>query len=484
MVKMKKFLFLAVIIIVLYSVSVNAAASVASISPLSLGTVALGGSAVGFFTLTNNGNVALNNVKFTFSDSDFSLTFNKTGFSLANGASENINFTISIPSITSTGNITLGSVNLVSTELNQTPLFSVKADVVGGLIIEDLDVSLTTRIKYRSDGTLKSGSASDLDVQDGKKLDFGEEDVGPGSELKFNFNIENTFRENDDIDIEDVTVIVTIESIDDGQDIDEESEEFDVDSAKSLDVDVFIDIPLSVAEGAYDVVIEAEGKDTNGNTHTATMNLEMTAKKEQRDVIVTQASLFPEKVICGGTSTLTATIKNLGTKIEEDAGIEITNSDLGINSIQKRIELDEDPFDPDNELTKSLTINTDKAKTKSGTYPIAVRAYLQEGIAWETRTVNLEVEGCSNATIADETVEEAEPTEEQAKETETMTQSEEKPEEIKEKGVKVPVLKPETTIEVPLTKRAGFWAAFVLANIIVIGSIAYLAVHLYGKKPQ
>ena len=480
---MKKLLFLAIFTLILYSFSATAAANVASINDIDLGSVALGGSAVGVFTLTNNGNVTLNAVQFSFSNSNFGLSFNKTiPFSLANGTSENINFTITIPSVTSTGNTTLGTVSLASTELSRSPLFSVKANVVGGLEIEDLDISLTTRIKHRSDGTLQSGSASDLDVQDGKKLDFGEEDVGPESELKFSFNIENKFKEDDDIDVRDATVKVTIEGIDDGEDIEEESEQFDVDSGKSQDIDVLIGIPLSVAEGTYDVVIEAEGEDTNSNTHTATMNLEMTVKKEAREVIVTTASLFPEKAICGGASTLTAVIKNLGMRIEENAGLEIVNSDLGINYLQSNIELEEDPFDPDNEFRKILTINTNKAATKSGIYPIIIKAYLQEGIVWETKTANLEVEGCSDVPLA-ETAEETKVVEEETTEAETPAQAEETQEEATE-GVKVPVLKPETTTEIPLTKRAGFWLSIIVLNVLVIAGVAYLIIKATGKKPQ
>ncbi|MBI2208207.1 hypothetical protein HYU50_01825 [Candidatus Woesearchaeota archaeon] len=487
---MKKLLFLMVFILALYSVSVSAAASVGTINDIYLGTTALGTTKESSFTLTNNGDVNLSAIAFTFSKTGFNLGFNKTNFSLSSGASEDINFTITIPALTSTGNVTLGSVNLVSTELNQSPLFSIRADVVGGLIIEDLDVFLTTRPKYQTDGTIRSDNEADTEVNDGSKLDFGPADAGPGSELRFNFNIENTFEDSDDIDIRDATVLVTIEGIDDGEDIDEESEEFDVNSGQSTEADIFISIPLSVADGTYDIAIEVEGDDTNGNTHTATMNLEMAVKKEGRDIIVAEASLFPEKVICGGASTLTATIKNLGTRIEEDTGIGIANSDLGVNYLQKRIELSEEPFDEDNEFTKSITIATDKSTTKSGTYPIIIRSYIQDDVLWETKTVNLAVEQCSDGAAAEapagEAVEETNETETvEAVTEETQAATEETQEETTgsiAESVQVPVLKPETTTEIPLTKRAGFWAAVVLANIIVIGGIAYLAVKLYGKK--
>ena len=102
---------------------------------------------------------------------------------------------------------------------------------------------------------------------------------------------------------------------------------------------------------------------------------------------------------------------------------------------------------------------------------------------WDTKTVNLEVEGCSDAAESEDVTDETEVTEEEITEAETPTQAEEIQEEATE-GVKVPVLKPETSTEIPLTKRAGFWFVLALANIIVIGSLIYVAVRFYGKKPQ
>ena len=118
--------------------------------------------------------------------------------------------------------------------------------------------------------------------------------------------------------------------------------------------------------------------------------------KEARDVIVSKTSLFPEKIKCGGSSTLTATIKNIGSKIEDEAKLEITNSDLDINFVKEDMELEEDPFDSDNEFTKKLIINVDRA-IPAGTYPIIVNSYIHKNALWESKTANLVVEACSQA---------------------------------------------------------------------------------------
>jgi len=457
------------------NVNVTPTYSVSTIpaSLMNIGSASLNTTHTQTFDITNTGNANITNVSFAFSNSGFNLQSNKTNFILEFNATETIQFNITIPSSSSTGNVTLGSVNLVSTELN-TALFDVKAEVGGGLIIEDLDVFLTTRIRRSSDGTLRSQNENDLDVFDGRKLNFGGENAGPESELRFNFNIENTFTDEEDIDINDITVKVTIEEIDDGDDIEEESNDFDLDSDTSEDVDVIIKIPLSVDVGIYDVIIEVEGEDDDGNTHTAQMNLKIDIDKEARDVIVSKASLFPEKIKCGGSSTLTATIKNIGSKIEDEAKLEITNSDLDINFVKEDMELEEDPFDSDNEFTKKLIINVDRT-IPAGTYPIKVNSYIHKNALWESKTVNLVVDACSQAQEEQE--------QEETEETQTVESGTTTEEETTE-SEEISVLGPTTTTEVPLTKKPWFWVGIVLLNLIVIGGIVFFIVKVTGKKEE
>jgi len=454
-----------------FSVSTNPS------SIMDIGSVTLNTTHIRTFNITNTGNDDIADVTFDFSNSVFNLKTNKTNFVLEFNSTETIQFNITIPATSSTGNLTLGTVKIVSTNL-KTLLFDVKANVGGGLIIEDLDVFLTTRIRRSSDGILRSESGSHLDVLDGKRLNFDPENVGPKSELRFNFNIENTFTDDDDIDIDDITIKVTIEEIDDGDDLEEESNEFNLDSDSNEDIDVIIQIPLSVDTGLYDILIEVEGEDDNGNKHTVKMELTMDIDKESRDVIVSKASLFPEKIKCSRTSTLTATIKNIGNRLEDDAKIEIINIDLDINFVRSGIELEEDPFDSDNEYTKKITINVDK-NTAAGTYPIEVRSYIQEESLWEVKTVNLVVEDCSKQGVREQEPEEEE--EETTDQTETVETGQEIEEEITE-GEVIPVLQPTTTTEVPLLKKRGFWIVLIALNIILVAGAVFYVVKVVGKK--
>ena len=440
-------------------------------SQIQLGSVSVNTTHTKTFNVTNTGNADLTNVTFDFSASGFNLKSNKTNFVLAFNKTEPITFNITIPASTSTGNATLGKVKIASTELTK-ELVTLLANVGGGLTIEDVDVFLTTR---------NSESGNDLDASDGRKLNFGDENAGPGSELRFNFNIQNVFTDNEDIDINDVTVTVTIQEIDEGEDIEEESTEFDMDAEADEEVNILIKIPLAVDAGLYGILIEAEGEDDNGNSHADEMRLKLDIDKEPRDVVVEQASLFPEKIKCSGTSTLTAAIRNIGSRKEERARLEIVNKDLGINYLKREITLEEDPFDEDNKFTQSLIVTVDKSM-KPGIYPIEVKSYLQEDVIWETKTANLEVEACG--TIAEEQQAEENETEElpeEANETEPVQITEEEEEETTE-SEEVHVLGPTTTTEVPFTKKPLFWVGIILLNIIVIAAVAFSVVKAAGKK--
>jgi len=164
-----------VIVTPTFSVSVNP-------SSIDLGNVALNTTQANIaFNITNTGNSDITGITFGFSDSNADLVANKSNFVLAFNSSENILFNMTVPADSSTGNVTLGSITIASAELNSN-IISVTAEVGGGLIIEDLDIFLTTRIKRDSLGIRRSGSESDLGVTDGKNLDFDDEDAGPGSE--------------------------------------------------------------------------------------------------------------------------------------------------------------------------------------------------------------------------------------------------------------------------------------------------------------
>ena len=464
------------------NVNVTPSYSVSATSSVNVGSASLNSTVGSTFTITNNGNEDLTSVSFSFSSSGYNLQSNRTAFTLAYNTTETIKFNVTIPSSSSTGNVTLGSITFVSTEHNTT-ITSVKSSVGGGLEIQDLDVFLTTRESnldnYLTRKEPKTGSHTD--VQDGNKLNFGDEKVGPESELRFNFDIENTFTDDEGKDINDIVITITIVDIDDGSDIDEESKEIDLDPDSTEVEDIYVNIPLSVDEGVYDVLIEVVGEDDDGNEHTVEWSLELDIDKESRDIPITKLTIFPEKIKCSGTAALTATITNLGKRLEDDARLDIINSDLGINVVEKSITLEEDPFDDDNQFTRKTAIVVTQS-TKSGTYPITVKSYLQDGLLWETKIEDFVVEVCSNQQIEVEEEQEQEKEETETTQSEGSEESSDTETSQASEGAEIPVLKQSSTTEVPLTQRGGFWFAVILLNIAVFGGAGYFLYLNFIKK--
>ena len=169
-------------------------------------------------SIKNIGDVNLTDVTPTASvSSGFSVTFSPTLLNLSTGETASIDVTSNVVDDASTGNQTLGTIKFESNEYTSST-FPILVEVLGGLSIHDLDVTLNRR---------DAGFSTHTDVKDGERLDFGDDDedeVRPGSSLEFDFRIENEFSDKLDIDIGSVSVLVTIMEIDDGEDIDDESD--------------------------------------------------------------------------------------------------------------------------------------------------------------------------------------------------------------------------------------------------------------------
>ncbi len=114
-----------------------------------------------------------------------------------------------------------------------------------------------------------------LDVKVGdrwsRNVDNGEtvsREAEPGDDVDFKIKFKNNFTDAEDLKIEDITATITIEEIDDGEDLDEESKEFDIREDDDKTVTISFKVPIEVEEDTFDVKIEAEGEDENGTDHS------------------------------------------------------------------------------------------------------------------------------------------------------------------------------------------------------------------------
>jgi len=214
------------------------------------------------------------------------------------------------------------------------------------------------------------------------------EDAKEESDVDFEIKIKNIFNKT----IENVEIRVTIEDIDDGDDLDEESDSFDLDAGESDDIDLDFELPLKVDDGDYDVKIHIEGKDEDGNIHTLDWQLVLEVKKDKHRIKITKASLSPSSVSCIRNSNLRLEILNLGREDEDDVKLEVKNEYLGIDIKQENIELGEGA-DDDAEYEKTFRLEIHPA-IEPGTYPLDIRTYYNKDKSAGKKEVRLTIENC------------------------------------------------------------------------------------------
>ena len=242
-----------------------------------------------------------------------------------------------------------------------------------------------------NDVDVKVGSKTSKNLDDGDTIN---DEAAPGDEVEFKVEMRNNFTNAEDLRIENIAITITIEGIDDGDDLDEDLKEFDLNtnSDKRATSNSFV-IPLEVGEGDYDVTIDAEGEDENGTTHTATMNLVLQVEKEKHELQITKAVLSPEQVKCSKNVQFGVTVLNTGQEDEDESTLTVTNSQLGVD-FKDTFDVTEGEFDSDMEFSKTYSFTVPK-NTEAGTYPIAIKAVYDDARKSVSKNVDLVVQECT-----------------------------------------------------------------------------------------
>ena len=151
------------------------------------------------------------------------------------------------------------------------------SSLAAGLEITEIDVNVDydEAYTYRVENRDRIDSAS-VPVANSTKIGA---DVLPGSNVTFTIRVENTFQ-GEDPDLRGVFATLTIEEIDDGADLEEESIDFDLEPGNDERVDIKFPIPLDVDAGTYNVIMEAEGEDRNGTSYSTKLELKLEVKSK------------------------------------------------------------------------------------------------------------------------------------------------------------------------------------------------------------
>ncbi len=283
-----------------------------------------------------------------------------------------------IPDTEESGIKTIGNIEINANELTSAFTIPLKIEVRGRLHIVDFD------------STIGPKKETHKNLEDGEKIN---KRLKPGDAFDFTIKVENTFSDEEDIDINNIVMIVIVSGIDDGEDLEEESDEFDLNPDESYSETFKFKTPLEVEEGEYEVQVDIEGEDDDGIDRKISWTLTIEVEKESHDIKIKNAVLSPSKIICGGTSMLSTTIYNFGRNEEDEVKLVIKSSALGINIEEFPIELENDLLEEESKWSKSYTIPVSRNQA-TGNYPIEMWLYFDEDNLDDYRKLELNVEGC------------------------------------------------------------------------------------------
>ena len=255
------------------------------------------------------------------------------------------------------------------------------------MLIVNVAYAAGTKIIF-SDVDVKVGSKTSKNLDNGDTID---DEAEPGDTVEFRIETKNNFTNAEDLEIEDITVEVTLEEVDDGDDMDEESADFDLGADDDKRITLRFQLPLEIEEDTFDVTIHAEGEDENGTDHERDMRLKLDVEKESHLLKITRASLSPAEVSCNRKNVqLSMQVLNIGNEDEEDVSLQVVNSDLDVDLKQSVDELTAEPNEDESRASNVFAFNVPN-DADAGSYPVAVRALYDESRKKAEQTATLPV---------------------------------------------------------------------------------------------
>jgi len=269
-------------------------------------------------------------------------------------------------------------------------LKSILMSVVMLLFLVSIAHAAEPRIFF-SDVDVKVGGKTDKNLKDGDNID---DEAEPGDTVEFRIEVQSNFTNQDNLDVENIEVEVTIEEIDDGDDLDDTARDFDLRPGRDKRSTLKFTLPLELDEDDYQVVIRAEGEDENGTDHTIEMTLSLEVEKDRHNLMITRNTLSPAEVTCGRRNVqLNVNVINIGEEDEEDVEFHILSSDLGIDFTEQIYELTAEPNEDESKIAKTYNFKV-PGDAEAGSYPIIFRAIFNDGRDKTEESATLTVNEC------------------------------------------------------------------------------------------
>lgn len=412
----------------------------------------------GTITVKNEGTEQISNLDASvtlgsgFSANDLNLNYTFPKKTLASGESISVPVIVRVPQKLDAVNRQLQRISPAVATLNFKGTSATGITVTGAsaITLKAEDNLHIKDVKVRFDGKSET-------VDDGDKV----ENMKAGQHVEFEIELENKFKDKEDVTIEDINVKVVS---DPELDIDEDDDVGDLGPEDKDTIKLEGDIDEDADDGTFDVDISVEGTDEFGARHGETIRIRFEVKRVSHEIEIKSLILNPASVTCEKETTLTAHIRNSGKRDEDEAYVHIEAPELNYGKISDKMSLDKDD-------ETSINFNIPVSESiKPGTYHVNIGTYYNTGTVSKTDTATLSVAPCkpvqeTTAPVTEKPVATTQPV------TVVTTPAPEQP-----KATTPPAPAKKSFLETP-----QYVALLVLAYVVVLGGGAALLLKLVRK---
>ena len=174
----------------------------------------------------------------------------------------------------------------------------------------ELDIS---RVDFDSD------KGSDSNLAEGSVI---RRDLTPGDDASFTVRVDNTFDASAD-EIRDVEVTITIEGIDDRDDLEVYEEIHRIRGRSFERFTLDFTVPARADQGEFRVLIETFGIDRDGASHEDRFETWLNIRRERNDLRIERLEITPQLVCEGDSFTTRVDVRNEGTRDQSAARVDV-----------------------------------------------------------------------------------------------------------------------------------------------------------------
>ncbi len=427
----------------------------------------------GTFTIRNAGPNPLTGITVTpavalGSASDYNFSLTGAPLSLVPGASATVSVRARVPE----------TLDAVDDDARKAAPLAARLTVTGTMAgttlskTSDVTMEAENQLEIKKLKVCVNGSCDTL--RDGDKVD----DLKPGDRVDVTFKVENKYKDNpaEDLEILDVNAFILVDES--AFDVDEDDEIGDISPEGEEEVTLSFDVEDDAEDGSVTMLSWVEGEDENGARHGELFEIELDVKRERHEVSLRDVRLEPDTVSCnaGGDQTvaLSLELQNTGRDDEDEAAVEVENSDLGISKVERDIKIDQDDRED-----KSYTLSV-PSDARPGVYALSIKSFTRRDDLSDSEDALLTVPTCAPA--EPETPESEEPGEEETDE-EIVVVTGPPPDETP--ALPAPtgaVAAPVTSSSGKMTSNDGMYVALLVAIIVVLVIIGAMLVNALAKR--